>query len=336
MNMEMKKMGINIEVFVKYSIILLFSSFCFFSPLYPAEVNPEKINSPILNPDVSNPADNEKNGQKLKVIFNSQHKIINEKGSARYYNLKYDNEKKLINCAVSSSSGSSDYSWKIINTDNTGDYTIRGWRSGTAVFTKERKPLKIEYNPKRTNQSLEDIFIDQGKFYIPEINLKPGDEWGYYFTDTAIVKRDSDSGSEEPKYYKIEVKAVFKLAGYKDYENTRAAVITSEIRIRKVFVLLYKKENMKVKGGTLIYDITAVNQLLIDYNTGWPLYCTTGILKKVKGTLHDNWGKTPGEAEMNVLDEYNGFINENETNYTIYYIRYIDKSKNIVKPADEK
>jgi len=49
-----------------------------------------------------------------------------------------------------------------------------------------------------------------------------------------------------------------------------------------------------------------------------------GILQKVKGALHYNWGSTPEEAEQNVIDNYKGFINANETKYTVYNVKYLN------------
>ncbi|MBN2544740.1 MAG: hypothetical protein JXB50_03015 [Spirochaetes bacterium] len=326
-------MDINIFIFQKYRIILSLIVIINVLSLYSAEVNPEKISSSILNPEISAQTEAEKYGQNLKVVFNFQHKIINEKGSTRYYNLKYDNEKKLFNCSMSIRSGSSDYSWKIKrNINESGDYTVNGRHKGLIYFNSESKPLKIEYDADYTNEIIEEIFIDQGKFYIPDKILKPGDEWEYSFIDTSDF---SGQEYEYPKYYKIEVKAVFKLAGYKDYENRRAAVITSQICINKVFVLLYKESMLNVKGGTLIYDIVSVNQLLIDYNTGCPLYCTMGITKKVKGTLHDCWGNTPEEAEKIVIDDYKGYVNTNLTDYTVYYVKYFNMANKNIKSYDE-
>ncbi len=311
------------DILYKFRFIWIIAV-CFIAPLYSEEINPEKINNAILNPAVFVPTEAEENGLLLKVPLNELISVRNEKGSARYDELAYDKENNVITGKVYSREERSDYSWKFKSSGNSGDYIVAGSHKLRLTFNNDRKPVKLDYRGSRVNERIEDVFIDQGKFYIPPMILKPGDRWNYYFTD---IKNFSEKGTSEPKYYSIEVKADFKLSGYTDYESERAAVITSEISIRKVFVLLFKRDTMEVSGGTYVYDITSVNQLLIDVKTGSPLYCTTGILKKVRGSLHDSWGKNPEEAEKNVLQNYEGFINGNETNYTVYYIKYINPAR---------
>ena len=162
--------------------------------------------------------------------------------------------------------------------------------------------------------------LENCKYYIPDKEIKIGDEWEFNFID--ITQPSFNNENITPKYYEIQINSKYKLLGYTNYNNTRCALIESIISCEKLDIYYSKQSSTKKKGGAVLYNITINNLLYLDYENEKVIFVKSFIKQIAKGNYFENWGNTPQEVKINIKKNYVNKINGDSTFIRQFYYNY--------------
>ncbi len=308
-----------------FKIIFLLIIFSFFINSNKLELNFIE-NEPYDYPKIELPDEKEKEGIKLKITLPEYFFTNLCCDSKEYKNIVYLKAKKK-------------YKIKEIKLDDRGDYfIITEWykeyineldsyiiksnksKESEAIFCdKNNKPIKIIRNLENGTKT-DYTLLDNSKYYIPDKEIKIGDEWEFDFFDISEPLRNNKK--ENPKYYEIKINSKFKLLGYINYNNTRCALIESIINCEKMDIYYSKQSSTKKKGGAVLYNITMNNLLYLDYENEKVIFVKSFIKQVARGNYFENWGNTLQEVKVNIKKSYVNKINGDSTFIRQFFYNY--------------
>jgi len=275
---------------------------------------------PYEYPVISEPDEAELNGLPLKI------KIKNFITEPARFSISYRRPELNMhnNKVYAQKNDISEYEklWisQVIN--NQDDYIINReskWKYNSIFFDKNNKPLYIERDPNERFKS--DLLLPEiSKFYIPDRILKINDQWELEFKDIKpeVVNRDNDK-----KYYEIFLSGKFKLLGYVNHKNIRCAVIESVFTVNAFDMYIKSSIRSRKPGGGIIINSQIHNLVYVDYKNDKVIFSKTYCRQIARGTYFRNYGSSPDEVKQNILEDYEGLINGDETYIMQIFYNYI-------------
>ncbi|MBN2546668.1 MAG: hypothetical protein JXB50_12780 [Spirochaetes bacterium] len=269
----------------------------------------------------------EANGLKLKINIADYFMTIPDITSAVY---RRPILKRFNNNIYAQKKDTSDYQniWVSQTINNQGDYIINReskWRYNSIVFDKNNKPLYIERDPSERFKS--DLLLPEiSKFYIPDSIIKIGEEWKLEFKDIKpeVINKDNDK-----KYHEIFMSGKYKLLGYADHKNIRCAVIESVITINTFDMFIKSSSQYRIPGSGILINSEIHSLVYLDYSSDKVVFSKTYIKQIAQGNYLEKFGDSPVDAKQNILKEYEGLINGDETYIMqiFYYYKYTGGKK---------